>query len=67
MVTTVVHLALLFCSWVVVGCCEAAATLSDFPLLWDIGGAGVSDLNVPELVKATPRVQLDKIRECPHP
>ena len=38
-----------------------------FPILWDIGGAGLKKKEVAELVKATPRVQLDKIFECPHP
>ena len=46
--------------------CEGAAA-ADFPLMWDIGGAGLNDLDLPELVKATPRVQLHKIIECPHP
>lgn len=46
----------------------AGATASvDFPLLFDIGGAGLNSLSLPELVKATPRVQLHKIIECPHP
>jgi hypothetical protein len=40
---------------------------SDFPLLWDIGGAGLSGLDVPDLIRATPRVQLHRILECPHP
>jgi hypothetical protein len=42
----------------------------DFPILWDISvglpAAAVAAM-VPSLVNATPRVQLDKIIECPHP
>jgi hypothetical protein len=41
------------------------AAAADFPVLWDIGAA--SSLDVPSLVKATPRVQLGMIKECPHP
>ena len=40
----------------------------DFPILWDISvGVPAVEAMVPGLVKATPRVQLDKIIECPHP
>lgn len=46
----------------------AAAGPVDFPILWDIGvGPPAVKALVPSLVKATPRVQLDQIMECPHP
>ena len=46
----------------------AAALPVDFPILWDIGvGPTAAKAMVPSLVKATPRVQLDQIIECPHP
>ena len=41
--------------------------IEDFPFLWDIGGAGLGGIDVPALVRLTPRVQLGKIFECPHP
>ena len=46
----------------------AAAGGVDFPILWDIGvGPPAVQAMVPSLVKATPRVQLHQIIECPHP
>jgi hypothetical protein len=46
----------------------AAAGGVDFPILWDIGvGPPAVQATVPSLVKATPRVQLHQIIECPHP
>lgn len=42
--------------------------MTDFPILWDIGvGVPAVRAEIPSLVKATPRVQLNRIIECPHP
>lgn len=44
------------------------ASTHDFPLLFDIGGRGLGTIpNLNKLVAATPRVQMHRIAECPHP